>query len=178
MAIKNTLLGGTDIVAHESVAAVNVNDTNDAIISNGGGLLGEVRMFALSMAGSVTKSTLQVKGWAICDGTTPSAQGVSSPTITTTPDLQDSFIKMSSDESSGTTGGKKNVRWVTSEVLNGSSLAAESSGAGDTGGSYNSTGSKVNLTGSIGNPITGPDYYTETNEPQHYEVAYFMKVRI
>ncbi len=34
------------------------------------GMLGEVRMFAISETGAITKLTLQNKGWAICDGTT------------------------------------------------------------------------------------------------------------
>ena len=78
------------------------------------GLLGEVRMFALSMTGAVTKASLQGKGWAICDGTTPASQGITSPTIETTPDLQEKFIRMSDDETSGTTGGSNddhNHRW-------------------------------------------------------------------
>ena len=41
------------------------------------------------MTGAITKATLQSYGWAICDGTTPATQGISSPTITTTPDLQE-----------------------------------------------------------------------------------------
>ena len=44
MAIKNTLLGGTDNVNGEVIDADDVNDTNDALIK--GGLLGEVKMFA------------------------------------------------------------------------------------------------------------------------------------
>lgn len=70
------------------------------------GALGEVKMFSLSLTGAVTKANLQAAGWAICDGTTPTTQGISSATITSTPNLQDKFLKMSTDESSGTTGGE------------------------------------------------------------------------
>jgi len=67
--------------------------------------LGEIRMFALSIAGAVSKATLQTAGWAICDGTTPSSQGISNPDIATTPNLEEKFLYGSDDETSGTTGG-------------------------------------------------------------------------
>jgi hypothetical protein len=63
--------------------------------------LGEIRMFALSISGAVTKANLQSRGWAICDGTTPATQGISDADITTTPNLEHKFIRMSDDESSG-----------------------------------------------------------------------------
>jgi len=82
--------------------------------------LGEVKMFALSMTGAVTKASLQSKGWAICDGTTPTTQGISSPTIATTPDLQDKSIKMSDDETSGGVSGwsHNHTYTVSSSTLN------------------------------------------------------------
>ena len=128
-------------------------------------LLGEVRMFALSMTGSLTKANLQAKGWAICDGTTPATQGISSPTITTTPDLQDKFISMSNDESSGTTGGYANLyaRWTAGNV----------DATGGTGWIRDLAFSQTNPTPSTttsGNPALD-------NRPPFYEVAFFMKVK-
>ena len=118
------------------------------------GLLGEVRMFALSMTGAVTKASLQGKGWAICDGTTPADQGISSPTIETTPDLQEKFIRMSDDETSGTTGGIETTpdhSHVTTTV--------EGFVDHQTKNVYDSSGG------------------SHSNVPPYYELAYFMKVK-
>ena len=70
------------------------------------GVLGELRCVMLGVTGGVTKATMQSGGWAICDGTTPASQGISSPTITTTPNLEHKFVRGSSNnQSSGSTGG-------------------------------------------------------------------------
>ena len=183
MAIKNTKLGGTDWTSEELLSA-DLNDTMDATTTNFG-YLGEVRMFALSMSGAVTKAALQSKGWAICDGTTPATQGISDPTIETTPDLQEKFLRMSNDESSGSTGGADseahNHQWLTGRVGNsGANIDSNyGAGGGDAGGSYNSGGSNVSLE-SDGTSLQEPNYtdnYTVNTVPAYYEVAYFMKVR-
>ena len=69
------------------------------------GYLGELRMFAVSISGAITKQALQQRGWAICDGTTPVSQGITNPLLASTPNLVSRFIKMSDDESCGNTGG-------------------------------------------------------------------------
>ena len=121
------------------------------------GYLGEVRMFALSMTGAITKASLQGKGWAICDGTTPVTQGITSPTIETTPDLQEKFIRMSDDESSGGTGGSEtHSHTVTMSYISNHSGNSHT-GAGRTGDT-----SPTNSAGTI---------------PPYYELAYFMKVK-
>ena len=121
------------------------------------GQLGEVKMFALSMSGAVTKTILQGTGWAICDGTTPVSQGITSPIIATTPNLEDKFIRMSDDETSGTTGGSDTT-------------------------TYTVTASQYEIGGS--NALThvdgGPLYLgnnTKTNMPAYYEMAFFIKVK-
>lgn len=121
------------------------------------GYLGEVRMFALSMTGAVTKAALQAAGWAICDGTTPASQGISSPTIETTPNLEDKFLRMSDDETSGSTGGA---------ATHTHTIVESGSGPGD----------------KIMGGNTAADYYelttgSSSNLPPYYEVAYFMKVK-
>ena len=56
------------------------------------GYLGEIRQFALSVTGAVTKASLIAGGWAICDGTTAAAQGISDADITaSTPNRKSSF---------------------------------------------------------------------------------------
>lgn len=146
--------------------------TTDSI----GAFLGEVRMFAVSMTGAVTKSNLQGRGWAICDGTTPATQGISSPTITTTPDLQNKFIRMSDDESSGTTGGSDTASHQHLSPKHGTSkLYSSPFGTGTS----SSDGYSLASSGGSGSDNT----YDKTSSttintvPPYYEVAYFIKVR-
>ena len=131
--------------------------------------LGEVKMFALSMTGAVTKANLQTNNWAICDGTTPATQGISTPTITTTPDLQHSFIRMSNDESSGTTGGSDEHNHQTW------------SDAGSNGLGFNSgTDRAYDTDGILQTTTYAPANKWSANEstlPTYYEVAYFIKVK-
>jgi len=121
------------------------------------GILGEVRMFALTITGAVTKATLQTRGWAICDGTTASSQGVTEPTITaTTPNLENKFIKASDNETSGTTGGSTSTGNPTAGIDAFDVLSP--------GGSFN-----------LG--THGAHVHTG-NEPPYYELVFFIKVRV
>lgn len=121
------------------------------------GTLGEVKMFALTITGAVTKAALQARGWAICDGTTPATQGITSPTITAaTPNLEDKFIMGSDDETSGTTGGSTNTGNPTGGIDAFDVLSP--------GGSYD-----------LG--THGAHVHTG-NEPPYYELVFFIKVRI
>jgi len=144
--------------------------------------LGEVRMFALSMTGAVTKATLQSAGWAICDGTTPATQGISSPTIETTPDLQNNFIRMSNDESSGGSGGSETHNHLWS--IKGGSWNAIASANTSTNGleqSYNSAGTVTGFSNDSGTLVMDGNGDAYTNKistlPTYYEVAYFMRVK-
>ena len=173
MAIKNALLGGTDNVNGDVIDAGDVNDTNDALAASV--CLGEVKMFALSMSGAYSKANLQTRGWAICDGTTPATQGITSPTITTTPNLEHTFIRMSDDESSGGTGGADTHTLTTAEMpshrhtLAGhNDTTAFDSGARD--GYVTDSGTLT--TNSVGSGDA------HNNLPTYYELAYFMKVKI
>jgi len=142
------------------------------LVASGGSELGEVKMFALSMTGAVTKASLQGKGWAICDGTTPATQGISSPTITTTPNLEHKFIRMSDDDSSGSTGGADTHTLTEAEMPShdhsythyGPSGDGEESGVGQSG----LFGATTGATGGDG---------AHNNLPSYYEMAFFMKVK-
>lgn len=119
----------------DTFVSVNDGDQLNSGYFNGAhavadGTLGEIKMFHLSITGSVTKAALQARGWAICDGTTPAAQGISSPTITTTPDLQDQFIRMSNDETSGSTGGSATQSYTVQNNTY-TSIVSVDSGAGN-----------------------------------------------
>ena len=173
--IKNENLGGTDWGAEE-LTHQDLNDTFDATyneMDKRAGQLGEVKMFALSISGAVTKANLQAKGWAICDGTTASTQGISSANITaSTPDLQEKFIRMSDDETSGTTGGSDTHNHDISVY-----------------GKYGIDGNgTIDIIEGIGGHIIGHDNRDTwkddavTNNttilPPYYELAFFIKVKI
>jgi len=85
-------------------------DNDSLSISNGNkidlpiGFIGEVRMIALSMTGADDLAYIKGKGWAICDGTTPESQGISNPSITSTPNMENKFMRMSNNNTSGATG--------------------------------------------------------------------------
>ena len=128
--------------------------------SNSKNELGEVRQFALSITGAETKANLQANGWAICDGTTPAAQGISDATITTTPDLREKFLRHSTNETTGGTGGSAthNHTGLTG-VPNMSKLSV-------TGTSYE---------GGDGHKHT---ISNDNNLPPYYDICYFMKVKL
>ena len=175
MSIRNTKLNGTDWETGNILSKEDLNDTNNSMYEYAGPL-GEVKMFALSTTGAVTKANLQSNGWAVCDGTTPVAQGITSPTITTTPDLQDRFIKMSSDESSGTTGGSNAGHshiWAITDNH-------EFWTYGSSGNIYLNNNSGYDY-GSYG---VGPESYSQTlytdkqtAQPAFIEMVFFIKVK-
>ncbi len=124
------------------------------------GLLGEVRQFALSLTGALSKSSLQDKCWAVCDGTTPLSQGIIDSIITVTPDLQHKFIRMSNDETSGGIGG------------------AESHNHGGATGMPSALIAKSNASA---RPIADEEHThsisSDSNLPPYYELVYFIKVK-
>lgn len=174
MTARLTILGGSDWSDGAVLFAADQNDTIKAI----DGVLGEVKMFALSMTGATTKAALQTRGWAICDGTTPATQGISSPTIETTPDLQDKFISMSNDETSGTTGGASSVvhnhKWLNDDG-SGTGKFDMTAGSGRT---YNTSGANLDLTSATWEADSWTDNDTTATLPPFYELVYFMKVKI
>lgn len=153
----------------------------NALVSSGGQELGEVRMFALTIAGAVTKSDLQARGWAICDGTTPAAQGISGADITAaTPNLEDKFIRMSNDETSGTTGGADTHSHTAYIGRSGS----DKIGINPNGDSFTSTreltvsgaGDVSTYAASVSQ--TGVGTTTVSNIPAYYELVFFIKVKL
>lgn len=127
------------------------------------GLLGEVKQFALSITGSITKAALQARGWAICDGTTPASQSISDATITTTPNLKHKFIRMSNNETSGGTGGTEthNHTGTTDQATD---LTAKSN--------------------AVAEPVADEDHThdfttsTDNNLPPYLEMVFFIKVKL
>ena len=158
--------------------------TTGVMIDDGIGLIGEIRQIALSISGALTKSQLQAKGWAICDGTTPASQGISSPTITTTPDLRSKFLRHSANETTGGTGGSltHNHKW----------LYDPAGGASNEGVTWQEDGiteqsarQEIQDTGSgtfTVQIMTGINYNTKLNTsgsalPPYYDICYFIKVK-
>jgi len=139
------------------------------------GYLGEVRMFALSETGAITKAALQSGGWAICDGTMPAAQGISSANITTaTPNLENKFLRGSDDEASGATGGED------THVLTIAELAAHTHTiyAGTGGGSASPTFGGNTTPGTTLASSSAGSGTAHENRPAFYELVFFMKVKV
>ena len=135
--------------------------------------LGEIKQFALSMTGAVTKASLQGRGWAICDGTTPADQGISSPTIATTPNLQEKFIRGSSNETTGGTGGASTVTLDTTQIpAHTHAYYIASSTSPGSAAQYGGSGSSSLTTGSAGGGLA------HENKPPYYDIVYFIKVKI
>ena len=149
-------------------------------INAGAGLLGEIRQIALSLTGSLSKATLQGYGWAICDGTTPAAQGISDATITTTPDLRKKFLRHSADETTGGTGGSEthNHKWYDYYQNSGSyGLQVTAKYADRSGETFTSTGSTAGMGSENG--LLNINGYTDkiSTLPPYYDICYFIKVK-
>jgi hypothetical protein len=174
-----TRLDGIDTTVSNLTTTVTNNKT---LAEKDTGLLGEVRQFALSISGAVTKATLQGKGWAICDGTTPASQGISSPTITTTPDLREKFLRHSANETTGGTGGTETHLHQWAIQANGTTKTIAvyaSSDNGQTRQSYNSSGSATVITNDGGQNMTGSWYTSAVGTlPPYYDICYFIKVKV
>lgn len=136
--------------------------------------LGEIKTFAISVTGAVTKASLQARGWAICDGTTPAAQGISDATITTTPDLRERFLRHSANETTGGTGGASTVTLdITQIPAHNHTLNYIRS---TTGTRTKITGGFDGTSGSTTTSSTGGGLSHE-NKPPYYDICYFIKVK-
>jgi hypothetical protein len=155
------------------------------------GLLGEVRQFAVTMTNALSVATLRGYGWAVCDGSTPASQGISSPTITTTPNLVASFLKGHATVS-GTTAGSNTTTIGTTNLPAHSHVQRVSSigtSPTDQVNPYNNSGSTsgkglsdagitttANGAGYVSTQDTGSGTAIST-EPASYSVVFMMKVR-
>jgi microcystin-dependent protein len=135
--------------------------------------LGEIKAFALSVSGAVTKASLQGRGWAICDGTTPADQGIASATITTTPDLREKFLRHSANETTGGTGGLSEVTLTEAQMpAHTHTYHRWPTGTGGWGTGSGMASSTISNTGSTGNGEA------HENKPPYYDICYFIKVKI
>ncbi len=165
-------LDGVDTTVSNLTTTVNNNKT---LAEKDTGLLGEVKQFALSLTGAVTKATLQSKGWAICDGTTPASQGIADATITTTPDLRERFLRHSADETTGGTGGASTVTLDVSQIpAHTHNIHYERNTANS---STSVVGGYEGANGTATTQSTGGGLAHE-NKPPYYDICYFIKVKV
>ena len=159
MAIKNALLGGVDNVNGEVIDAVDVNDTNDAII-NSKAPIGSV----IAWLKSYTNTPALPDWWVECNGQTLS--DADSPyNGQVIPDLNGGTHKMlRGANASGGTGGSdtKNLSHTHTTFLNRFATP-------DNGGAYAST--VPTITSSSGGS------QTQDILPAYYAVVWIMKVK-
>ena len=147
------------------------------VLKNNIGIIGEIRMFHLSINNSINHNELINNGWAVCDGTTPSSQGISNPIIITTPNLKSSFIRMSSNLNSGQTGGTtshKHTLPVGREGYYGTAITPNSSPYGTSGSSFSG-----HTFSASGQSASAHYLYSESvdNIPPFFELVFYMKVK-
>jgi len=167
----------TTFTAGTKAKAAEVNDN----FTNSRDELGEIKMFALSISGAVTKASLQARGWAICDGTSPSDQGVTSPTITTTPDLREKFLRHSATETTGGTGGSATHNHIWHSKPAGSDSQFKITGTTYStfiSKTYDVNGNQISIPSSS-NYLIGDAYTSKVDtNPLYYDICYFIKVKI
>lgn len=165
---------------------VDVNDgdqLNDGYFNGIGrdiGLLGEVRMFAITISGAHSVATLQGKGWAVCNGTTAASQGISSADITAaTPNLVDRFIRGDAS-ASGTTGGS--ATHIHKWYVDGENQALSYQSNGSSTVQFCTLTGNHHTAGSVSefNPVdNGSEKYTDSQSSlsPYYELVFMMKVK-
>jgi hypothetical protein len=158
----------------EAIAGTNTTKMISPYLNNlAQGFLGEVRQFCLSITGAITSANLNSAGWAICNGTTPTSQGITGATITTTPNLQQKFLRGASSTTTGGTGG------AATDVVNHTHTFTTQASTNFTNGSltdpYYANGN--NMTNHTHSGTTDNQVITVDTIPPYYEVAYFIKVK-
>ncbi len=163
--LKGSTSDGTDIYFESDDVEVKFENMETV-------KLGEIKQIDISKTGAITKADMIQNGWAICDGTTPVSQGITDAAITATPDLQDRFLVMSNDETSGTTGGAATHTLTVNELPahhHGVTMSI-SAGSGTNvrkGDGYNSSTVTQDTGGG----------QAHNNLPPFYEIVYFIKVK-
>jgi hypothetical protein len=137
------------------------------------GLLGQIIQVDISRTGALSKANLQAKGWAICDGTTPSSQGISSPTITTTPDLREKFLRHSANETTGGTGGSATKNLAHTHTYSGGNSAVQNSD----NNLYSASNGGLNTSGVVSISLANGGSTTQDILPPYYDICYFIKVK-
>ena len=138
--------------------------------------IGDIKMVETTGTGVLGVAGNIAIGFAVCDGTTPASQGVTSPVRTeVTPNLVSSFVRGNATVS-GATGGNAthshtvaaHAHTITGLVGSWQASPASSVDGYSPGGSVTSSGTSDNAS---------PSTDAINNEPPYYEVVFMMKVR-
>lgn len=128
------------------------NSAGSEFVASGGGELGTIIMHAPTIAGAMSIPNMRIRGWAVCDGTTPTAQGITGAIITITPNMVALFPRGNATTSGGTGGADS----ATTSISSSNKIAADT--VGDT---------------------YALDHHTHTvaTIPSYYEVVFMIKVK-
>lgn len=87
----STGTGANNIVKLDGSSKLPAVDGSNLTGIGGGSELGNIIMHNPTVSGAKSISDMQDLGFAVCDGTTPASQGITSPDITTTPNMSGRF---------------------------------------------------------------------------------------
>jgi len=159
----------TTFTAGTKAKASEVNANFEYLNYNGIERLGDVIMVAPTLSGATSLASRITDGWAVCDGTTPSSQGITGATIATTPNLVASFIRGNASTSGASGGDSTHNHGGSTTVTSGTTTVATSSSSSNTGfDNYSGSGNKVR-----------PQHInSDSHIPPYYELVFMIKVKI
>ena len=179
-----------------SLSQIAIGSDGQVLTSNGAGsapsfqaatggdldTLGTIIMHNPTISGAKSLADMRALGWAVCDGTSPAAQGIGSPTITTTDDMTDKFIRGHATTAGGTGGSDTHTLSVGELAAHTHSLTVQAShddtgDAGDKVITDNNDNATQNLhANSIAN-TTGSNT-AHNNMPAYFVIVFMIKVKI
>lgn len=153
--------------------------TAQQLAASGFADIGDIKMVETTGTGVRSIAARQALGWAICDGTTPASQSISSPVRDeATPDMVDKFVRGHASASGGSGGSDTDS--ITLSVAN---LAAHTHGTsqqiGPTGGAQTAIDRQSGISSSefvTDSAGSGTPFNVDTI-PAYYEVVYMIKVK-
>ena len=175
--VLDTATGDLDAEGNKITDLANPSAAQDAAtktyVDLGKPPIGTIMAFLQNYLGAASLASIRSNGWAVCNGTTPASQGISSPVITTTPNLNSGNRFLRGASTSGGTGGESRVT-ITTTTMPSHNHGAKSAVQGQWGSSCwtpNSGGTQNYDTCHAGGS------QDHENKPPFYDVVWIMRVK-